>query len=1265
MKTRSTTRVALLPMALSTALLAGGWSVSRSGEEGGGPGPASLFETSKVWDLELELTPEAHEALEPPGGPGRGPRPGGGPGFARRLEPRPDPSGMLAPLLLGDGDGDKDGDLDQGELLALGARWVETWDREKSGTLDEEEIAAGLDTASAKSPQGPGNFRPGARGFGMNLQGPEGKRNGVAAAMGIDFQYVRGTLTFDGKKLEEIGIRYKGNGTYLQSRGSSKISFKLDTNRFVKGQKLAGATKLNLHSNVTDPTWLNEVLSHELYRDAGVPAPRTSFARVHLTVPGKHEKRFLGLYTIVENVDGNFSAKAFGTRDGALFKPVTPDLFADLGDDWKAYNQTYDPKNEPDDAAKQRIIELSKLVTHAGDEDFARRIGEYIDIPELAAFMAVLACLADMDGILGPGQNFYIHLHPETRKLAFIPWDHDHSFGQFAMRGTQEQRENLSIERPWQSPNRFLERIYALEAFRGPYRAKLTELAETLFVPERIASRIDELARAIRPSVAEESAETLERFDRAIAGELPAGPGGPGGPGGFGFRGGPMRPARSFVKARHASLVEQLAGRSPGLVIGESGPGPIARRVDGDRPRGPGPERFGPGRFLARTLLGAMDADADRQVSRDEIDAGFQKWLASWDVDGNGALVADEVRSGLERTGQPGPDPAPGPRPDRVERVFDGIPFQNGPIRVGGPPGRGGGDERSLVSRFDADGNGRLDLAERKAARAEMRGGAGAFRIQGRRGGRPPVESTGSVQAPRLSPDGVPIRPGGNLFGRSIIRTYFLEFESPDWEQELEDFYRTDVRVSAKLTVDGKVYEGVGVNFRGSSSYMMSGTGLKRSLNLRIDHTVPEQRLRGRKRLNLLNSQGDPTFTRTIIYNHIASEYVPAPKTCHARVVINGESWGIYILQEEFDGDFLEDRFGTRKGVRWKVSGDGNGTFAYRGDNPDAYRRTFELKTKSGESSWPALIELCRLLDRAPAGGLEEALARRLAIDETLWFLALDNALMNCDGYWVPTGDFDLYLDEEGRFHPIPRDANEAFREPGGMIAGGAQVSGVGLDPLFGVDDPAKPLISRLLSVPELRARYVAHVRAIVEKWLDVEKLRPLIAELQGPIENDVWMDGRKLDGFEGFRAGSVPAPTPASGRPVPRRGGPARSLLDFVAARRAYLTSHPDLQAPAPRLLSAKTGEVLPGEPVRIVVEAAQGAPADRVILHHRSKSPGRFERLEMQREDDGRFAAAIPASPADTRVEYYIEARSKAHDTAAFFPPEAESKPQRYRVR
>jgi len=45
--------------------------------------------------------------------------------------------------------------------------------------------------------------------------------------------------------------------------------------------------------------------------------------------------------------------------------------------------------------------------------------------------MAVMVYLSDLDGILGPGQNLYLHLHPKTQQFQFIPWDQDHSWGQF------------------------------------------------------------------------------------------------------------------------------------------------------------------------------------------------------------------------------------------------------------------------------------------------------------------------------------------------------------------------------------------------------------------------------------------------------------------------------------------------------------------------------------------------------------------------------------------------------------------------------------------------------------------------------------------------------------------------------------------------------------------------------------------------------------------------------------------------------------------
>src|SRR5438034_9190100 len=130
----------------------------------------------------------------------------------------------------------------------------------------------------------------------MNLQGAEGKRNGLASAMGIEFKYVHADLEFEGQMLKDVAVRYKGNGTFMQSRDSLKRSLKLDLNKYVKGQKLAGVSKLNLHSNVTDAGWMNEPVSYRLFRDGSVPAPRTSYARVYLTVRDKYDNQYAGLY---------------------------------------------------------------------------------------------------------------------------------------------------------------------------------------------------------------------------------------------------------------------------------------------------------------------------------------------------------------------------------------------------------------------------------------------------------------------------------------------------------------------------------------------------------------------------------------------------------------------------------------------------------------------------------------------------------------------------------------------------------------------------------------------------------------------------------------------------------------------------------------------------------------------------------------------------------------------------------------------------------
>src|SRR5688500_5106253 len=255
--------------------------------------------------------------------------------------------------------------------------------------------------------------RYGSGGGGLGrFVGPPGGRNGVAARQGIEFDYVHATLRIDDWIFRDVAVRYKGNGSYLRATraGSDKISLKVDLNKHVKGQKLAGLTTINFQNNITDVGWMNEVLAYRLYRDAGALAPRTTYAQVYLTIEGQGEQRYLGLYSISENVDENFADDRFGTKKGAIFKPSTQELFTDWGADWSAYNQSYDPKTDLTEAQKQRVMAFGRLVSKATDVEYAAQSVNYLDLDVFARYHAGVAWIANHDSLLQNGHNFYTYL---------------------------------------------------------------------------------------------------------------------------------------------------------------------------------------------------------------------------------------------------------------------------------------------------------------------------------------------------------------------------------------------------------------------------------------------------------------------------------------------------------------------------------------------------------------------------------------------------------------------------------------------------------------------------------------------------------------------------------------------------------------------------------------------------------------------------------------------------------------------------------------
>jgi spore coat protein CotH/Ca2+-binding EF-hand superfamily protein len=674
-----------------------------------------------------------------------------------------------------------------------------------------------------------------------------------------------------------------------------------------------------------------------------------------------------------------------------------------------------------------------------------------------------------------------------------------------------------------------------------------------------------------------------------------------GGPGGkFGGPGGQVRKlVKQFDRDGDGRLnrEERLAAREflkkqrggPG---GFGGFGGFGGKGKGKGKGFGGPGGFGPpGGFLTRPVIEALDTNKDGKLTKDEVAAGVKKFFTDTDKDKKGTLSEEQLAEGLNRIF---------PRPGG---------FRGGP--PGGPGGFGPGNmvagailrradtdkkgkvtlkdlqsaAEKLFTESDKNKDGKLDEEEIGPAIAQLFPGPGGFGRPGGPGGFGPPGGPGGMQnreppkpGAKIKPDEVATYPKAGLFDPTVLRTIFLEFEHKDWEEELADFYRTDVYVPATLWVDGKKYPNVGVRFRGMSSYFRVSPGYKRSMKIHLDFVNKNQRLYGEKTLTLLNGADDPAFMSTVLYSQIARNYIPTPKANWVKLAINGESWGVYVSEQGYHREFTKEFFKSTKGARWKVPGNpgARGGLEYLGDNIEPYRARFTIKSKDDDKSWKALINLCKVLNQTPLDRLEKALEPILDIDGVLWFLAIDNALINNDGYWVRASDYSLYLDPKGKFHTIPHDMNEAFSPammmgfggpggPGGRggrggPGGGGRPGGGGfeLDPLIGLDsnNTRMPLRSRLLAVPALKERYLKHVRTIAQDQLDWKKLGPVVAQYRKLIEKEVEADTRKLYTYDAFKAALADKATEAG----PGRGRQS-NLRTFFEKRREYLLGYPEIK--------------------------------------------------------------------------------------------------------
>lgn len=292
-----------------------------------------------------------------------------------------------------------------------------------------------------------------------------------------------GTVTY-----KDVALKLKGAaGSFREIDDHPALTLNMD--RLAAGQTFHDLEKLHLNNSVQDESYLNELLCAELFRDAGLPAPRVAHARVWLN------GRDLGLYVLKEGFDKRFLKRHFANATGNLYEGgFVQDIDADLEKD-----SGKDPEDRTD---------LRALRDACAEPDPAtrwKRLAACMDIDKFIDFMALELLTCHWDGYSLNKNNYRLYFDPQTRRAHFLPHGMDQMFGDPAASVIDHPGAMVSSA------------VMLNPEWRKQYRLRLKQLLPLFDPPTRLQQRADTVARRLRPVLKAISEDQATAFNDRVA----------------------------------------------------------------------------------------------------------------------------------------------------------------------------------------------------------------------------------------------------------------------------------------------------------------------------------------------------------------------------------------------------------------------------------------------------------------------------------------------------------------------------------------------------------------------------------------------------------------------------------------------------------------------------------------------------------------------------------------------------------------------------
>jgi len=343
----------------------------------------------------------------------------------------------------------------------------------------------------------------------------------------------------------------------------------------------------------------------------------------------------------------------------------------------------------------------------------------------------------------------------------------------------------------------------------------------------------------------------------------------------------------------------------------------------------------------------------------------------------------------------------------------------------------------------------------------------------------------------------------GPLFNDEVVPRIDITInpDTLDWLYQ-HDNLDSNIEFTARFIFDnGEIrdtIEPVGFRLRGNTSRYSQ----KKSFKVSFNRFTSGGKYYGVEKLNLNGEHNDPSVIRSkVCWDVFRKMDIPASRSNHVRVYINGNYYGLYINVEHIDEEFIKTRFSYNDGNLYKCLYPAN--LNYLGEDPDLYKlapygdRTYELKINEEADDYSDIAHFIDVLNNASADDLKCNLDEVFNTYDYLKIIAADILFGDWDGYIYNQNNYYIYHNTvTDKFEFVHYDYDNTLgidwlnRDWGTRNIYDWQQHG----------DNYRPLYERIMEDEELRKQYAYYMNQLISSTINIDSLITAIGERRDMI---------------------------------------------------------------------------------------------------------------------------------------------------------------------